>query len=107
MPAHEHHDHDHAPGHSHAHGHAHSHRPANYDRAFAIGIALNIGFVVIEAADGIAANALALLADAGHNLGDVWGLVRGWGGAGLVRRRPTARYPYGLKRSSILVSLAN
>src|ERR1700687_4184319 len=105
MPAHEHHDHDHAPGHS--HGHAHSHGPANYDRAFAIGIALNVGFVVIEAAYGIAANSLALLADAGHNLGDVLGLVMAWGAATLVRRRPTARYTYGLKRSSILVSLAN
>ncbi len=99
MPAHEHHDHNHAPGHSHG--------PANYDRAFAIGIALNIGFVIIEAAYGIAANSLALLADAGHNLGDVLGLVMAWGAATLVRRRPTARYTYGLKRSSILVSLAN
>src|SRR5258708_15521945 len=107
MPAHEHHDHDHAPGHNHSHGHAHSHGPANYDRAFAIGIALNVGFVVIEAAYGIAANSLALLADAGHNLGDVLGLVMAWGAATLVRRRPTARYTYGLKRSSILVSLAN
>jgi cobalt-zinc-cadmium efflux system protein len=107
MPAHEHHDHDRAPGHSHSHGHAHSHGPANYDRAFAIGIALNVGFVVIEAAYGIAANSLALLADAGHNLGDVLGLVMAWGAATLVRRRPTARYTYGLKRSSILVSLAN
>ena len=112
MPApqhhdHEHHDHDHASGHSHAHGHAHSHAPANFDRAFAIGIALNVGFVVVEAAYGIAANSLALLADAGHNLGDVLGLVMAWGAATLVRRRPTARYTYGLKRSSILVSLAN
>jgi cobalt-zinc-cadmium efflux system protein len=64
MPTHEHHDH--APGHSHghAHGHAHNHGPANYDRAFAIGIALNVGFVVIEAAYGVVANSLALLADA-------------------------------------------
>jgi len=107
MSAHEHHDHDHASGHSHAHGHAHSHAPANFDRAFAIGIALNVGFVVVEAAYGIAANSLALLADAGHNLGDVLGLVMAWGAATLVRRRPTARYTYGLKRSSILVSLAN
>src|ERR1700704_3920692 len=103
MPAHEHHDHDHAPGHSHAHDHG----PANYDRAFAIGIALNIGFVVIEAVYGIVANSLALLADAGHNLGDVLGLVMAWGAATLVKRRPSARYTYGLKRSSILVSLAN
>src|SRR5260370_27827445 len=103
MAAHEHHDHDHAPGHS----HADSQGRANYDRAFAIGMALNIGFVVIEAAYGIAANSLALLADAGHNLGDVLCLVMAWGAATLVRRRPTARYTYGLKRSSILVSLAN
>src|ERR1700716_713695 len=103
MPAHEHHEHDHG----HPQGRAHNHGPANYDRAFAIGIALNIGFVVIEAAYGIAANSLALLADAGHNLGDVLGLVMAWGAATLVRRRPTARYTYGLKRSSILVSLAN
>ncbi|HEX9522491.1 MAG TPA: cation diffusion facilitator family transporter [Reyranella sp.] len=107
MPAHEHHDHDHAPGHRRAHGPAHSHAPANFDRAFAIGIVLNIGFVVVEAAYGIAANSLALLADAGHNLGDVLGLVMAWGAATLVRRRPSARYTYGLKRSSILVSLAN
>src|SRR3979490_1240344 len=103
MPAHEHHDHDHAPGHS----HAHSHGPANYDRAFAIGIALNIGFVVIEAAYGIAANSLALLADAGHNLGDVLGLVVAWGARALGRGAPAGRYTYGLKRSSIRVSLAN
>src|ERR1700730_6801908 len=107
MPVHEHHDHDHAPGHSHRRGHAQSHGPANYDRAFSIGIALNVGFVAIEAAYGIAANSLALLADAGQNLGDVLGLVMGWGAAALVRGRPTARSAYGLKRSSILVSLAN
>src|SRR5260370_941977 len=107
MPAHEHHDHDHAPGHRRAHGPAHSHAPANFDRAFAIGIVLNIGFVVVDAACGIAANSLALLADAGHNLGDVLGLVMAWGAATLGRRRPSARYTYGLKRSSILVSLAN
>jgi cobalt-zinc-cadmium efflux system protein len=105
MSAHEHHDHDHAPGQS--HGHGHSHGPANYDRAFAIGIALNVAFVIVEAAYGIAANSLALLADAGHNLSDVLGLVMAWGAATLVKRRPSARYTYGLKRSSILVSLAN
>src|SRR3981189_1398022 len=97
MPAHEHHEHDHAPGHS----PAHTHGPANYDGAFAIGIALNIGFVVIEAAYGIAANSLALLADAGHNLGDVLGLVMAWGAATLGRRRPAARHTHGPKRRSL------
>src|SRR5258708_33908813 len=103
MPAHEHHDHDHAHGHSHAHNHG----PANYDRAFAIGIALNIGFVVVEAAYGVAANSLALLADAGHNLGDVLGLVMAWGAAPLCRRRPPALCLYGLDRHAIRVSLAH
>ena len=93
MSAHEHHDHDHAPGHGHSHAQVtrHSHGPANYDRAFAIGIALNIGFVVIEAAYGIVANSLALLADAGHNLGDVLGLVLAWGAASLAQAPPDAR----------------
>jgi cobalt-zinc-cadmium efflux system protein len=104
------HDHSHS-GHNHAHGHAHGHvhGPAarDFSRAFAIGIALNIGFVVVEAAYGFLANSLALLADAGHNLSDVLGLLLAWGAAALVRRRPTARHTYGLKRSSILASLAN
>ena len=104
------HDHSHS-GHNHAHGHAHGHvhGPAarDFSRAFAIGIALNIGFVVVEAAYGFLANSLALLADAGHNLSDVLGLLLAWGAAALVKRRPTARHTYGLKRSSILASLAN
>ena len=91
MPAHDHaahtghdHEHDHGghdhAGHSHG-GHGHSHAPANFDRAFAIGVALNVGFVVVEAAYGLIANSLALLADAGHNLGDVAGLLLAWGAA--------------------------
>ena len=104
------HDHSHS-GHNHAHGHAHGHvhGPAarDFSRAFAIGIALNIGFVVVETAYGFLANSLALLADAGHNLSDVLGLLLAWGAAALVKRRPTARHTYGLKRSSILASLAN
>ncbi|MBI1213101.1 MAG: cation diffusion facilitator family transporter [Alphaproteobacteria bacterium] len=93
--------------HGHHHGHVHSHGTANYGRAFAIGIVLNMGFVVIEAAYGIVANSLALLSDAGHNLGDVLSLVLAWGAAVLSRREPTARHTYGLRRSSILASLAN
>lgn len=115
MPAHDHghpeaHDHDHS-GHDHAGhahgGHGHSHAPANFDRAFAIGVALNVGFVVVEAAYGIISNSLALLADAGHNLGDVAGLLLAWGAAWLSRRAPTAKRTYGYGRTSILAALAN
>jgi cobalt-zinc-cadmium efflux system protein len=94
--------------HSHEHGHhGHNHAPADFNRAFAIGVALNAGFVVVEVIYGFLANSLALLADAGHNLGDVLGLLLAWGAAVLVKRRPTARHTYGLKRSSILASLSN
>src|SRR5882757_4797472 len=102
------HHHDHGQPHGHGHGHHHhSHAPADFNRAFAIGVVLNTGFVVVEAAYGFLANSLALLADAGHNLGDVLGLLLAWGAAVLVKRQPTARHTYGLKRSSILASLAN
>lgn len=97
---------------AHHHHHAHSetghhHGPANYDRAFAIGIALNLAFVILEAAMGFIAGSLALVADAGHNLSDVLGLVLAWGGAWLGRRAPTARRTYGYRRATILASLAN
>jgi cobalt-zinc-cadmium efflux system protein len=105
------HDHGHEPrGHDHAdhgHQHGHHHAPANFDRAFAIGISLNIAFVAIEAFYGWKVNSLALLADAGHNLGDVAGLVLAWGGAVAGRLRPGARYTYGWKRASILAAFAN
>lgn len=87
--------------------HEHAHRPANYDRAFAVGIGLNVSFVLIEAGLGTAANSLALLADAGHNLCDVLGLLLAWGASYLARRRPTERRTYGLRRSSILAALLN
>lgn len=92
-------------GHSHADGHVH--RPANYNAAFAIGIALNLTFVVVELIYGLKANSLALVADAGHNFGDVLGLVLAWVGALLALRRPTRRHTYGMRRSSILAALAN
>ncbi|MEG3856772.1 cation diffusion facilitator family transporter [Microcoleus sp. Z1_C4] len=93
--------------HNHSHGgHGHDHG-GNYNRAFAISIALNTGFVIIEAVYGILANSLALLADAGHNLSDVLGLLLAWGATILARRRPTARHTYGLRRSSILAALLN
>ena len=87
--------------------HQHSHEPTNYNRAFIISVALNTGFVIIEAVYGILANSLALLADAGHNLSDVLGLLLAWGASILVRRRPTERRTYGLRRSSILAALLN
>ena len=101
---HEHHGHAHAHDH---HGHAHAHAPANFDRAFAIGIALNAAFVAIEAFYGWKVNSLALLADAGHNLSDVAGLVLAWAGAAAGRLRPDARHTYGFKRASILAAFAN
>ena len=94
--------------HNHSHGgHGHDHGGGNYNRAFAISIALNTGFVIIEPVYGILANSLALLADAGHNLSDVLGLLLAWGATILARRRPTARRTYGLRRSSILAALLN
>ena len=87
--------------------HDHHHRFMNYDRAFAFGVALNIGFVIVEAAYGIMAGSLALLADAGHNLSDVLGLLLAWGANYLVRRKPTGRRTYGWRKSSILAALIN
>jgi cobalt-zinc-cadmium efflux system protein len=87
--------------------HDHDHAPANFNRAFAIGIALNIVFVAIEAFYGWKINSLALLADAGHNLSDVAGLVLAWGGALAGKVRPDARHTYGWKRGTILAAFAN
>ncbi|MGV3709708.1 MAG: cation diffusion facilitator family transporter [Gemmatimonas sp.] len=108
------HSHGHAGSHRHAHDHkhdhgapGHSHAPANFDKAFAIGITLNATFVLIEAMYGYRAHSLALVADAGHNLGDVLGLVLAWAGSTLARRKPTARRTYGLRRASILAALGN
>ena len=93
---------------AHNHGnHGHDLTVNNYNRAFIISVALNTSFVVIEAVYGILANSLALLADAGHNLSDVLGLLFAWGATILARRRPTSRRTYGLRRSSILAALLN
>jgi cobalt-zinc-cadmium efflux system protein len=94
--------HDHS-GHAH---HPHGAAP-DYGRAFAIGIGLNLVYVAAEAGYGLAAGSLALLADAGHNLGDVLGLGLSWGAALLGRREPSSRYTYGFRSSSILAALAN
>ena len=89
------------------HSHQHPTSAGTFDRAFAIGVALNLAFVVAETAGGLLANSLALLADAGHNLSDVLGLLLAWGASVLSRRGPTQRRTYGLRRSSILAALTN
>jgi cobalt-zinc-cadmium efflux system protein len=89
------------------HGHTHAHAPASFGRAFAIGIALNLGFVVIEALYGLIGNSVSLLADAGHNLSDVLGLGVAWLGSVLAQRAPTERFTYGMRGSSILAALFN
>jgi cobalt-zinc-cadmium efflux system protein len=105
---HDHHDHGaHGHGHSHGHGHHHHHAPADMGRAFAIGVALNATFVLVETAAGFWAGSMALLADAGHNLSDVLALLMAWGAAVLAKRAPTARRTYGLRKATILASLGN
>jgi cobalt-zinc-cadmium efflux system protein len=93
--------------HDHNHSHGHDHGPATFNRAFAIGIALNAAFVLIEGFYGWHINSLALLADAAHNLSDVAGLVLAWGGALAGKLQPDARHTYGWKRASILAAFAN
>ena len=100
------HDHTHGAG-GHSHSHAHSHAPKDFGFAFALGTALNLGFVAIEAIFGLMSNSTALLADAGHNLSDVIGLLVAWGAAVLAKRPATDRFTYGLRASSILAALGN
>jgi cobalt-zinc-cadmium efflux system protein len=100
---HGHHDHHH----DHGDHHGHSHGPADYGRAFAIGIVLNFGFVLVEATYGVLSGSMALVADAGHNLSDVLGLLMAWGATILSGRSPSERFTYGFKSSSILAALFN
>jgi cobalt-zinc-cadmium efflux system protein len=105
--------HDHAAhGHSHHHGHSHGpgghhHAPASFGRAFAIGIILNTVFVIVEAGYGFLSGSMALVADAGHNLSDVLGLIIAWGATILSGKSPSQRFTYGFKSSSILAALLN
>jgi len=108
----QHHDHKHEHKHDHDHGHGfghHHHHPAPADagRAFVLAIGLNAAFVAIEFTYGFIANSTALMADAGHNLSDVLGLVLAWGAALLTKSTPTRRFTYGLRGSSILAALLN
>lgn len=93
--------------HDHDHGHKHSHAPKSFDRAFALGASLNILFVIAEVFFGLVGNSTALLADAGHNLSDVLGLIVAWVAAALSRRAPSTRFTYGLRSTSILAALIN
>src|SRR5215470_4765737 len=105
--AHHHHDHAH---HDHAHGHdhaGHSHVPDRFGTAFAIGAFLNAAFVVAELIFGYAANSLALISDAVHNLSDVFALLLAWGAAWLSQKQPTQRHTYGYRRASIFAALFN
>jgi cobalt-zinc-cadmium efflux system protein len=93
--------------HDHGHDHGHDHAPRDFGRVFAIAIALNVVFVATEAAVGLWAGSLALLADAGHNLSDVLALLLAWGATALAKRAPTPKRTYGLRKATILASLAN
>ncbi len=116
---HDHHDHDHrddrSHGHGHAHGHAHghgsghghSHVPATFGSAFATATLLNIALVVLQVAYGVLAHSMALLADAGHNAGDVLALVLAWASHAMSQRHPTERYTYGFRSTSIMAALIN
>jgi cobalt-zinc-cadmium efflux system protein len=97
--------HDHG-GHDHG-GHHHHGVPDDFNNAFMIAVALNTVFVAIEFVYGYIANSTALMADAGHNLSDVLGLLLAWGAAILAKRAPSARYTYGLRSTSILAALGN
>ena len=99
--------HSHADGAHHGHHHHHHVPTEGHGRAFAIAVALNMAIVLGQAAYGVIAHSTALLADAGHNLSDVLGLLLAWGAARLATRRPSARYTYGYGSSSILAALAN
>src|ERR1700744_191226 len=105
------HEHTHGHTHSHSHGHAghhHAHAPvAGHGRAFALAVVLNIAIVIAQAVSGVIAHSTALLADAGHNLSDVLGLLLAWGAAWLTTRSPSGRYTFGYGSSSILASLIN
>lgn len=91
----------------HQHGHSHDHGPASYGKAFAIGISLNVLYVAVEGFYGFTVDSSALLADAGHNLSDVLSLVFAWAAITLAGKKPSRRYTYGLRRTTILVSILN
>jgi cobalt-zinc-cadmium efflux system protein len=115
----DHHDHGHGDGHAHNHahgshshdhgarGHAHNHAPTTFGTAFALATILNVSLVAIQVVYGVLAHSMALLADAGHNAGDVLALLLAWGSHVMSRRNPTEHYTYGFRSTSILAALIN
>src|SRR5581483_1641860 len=106
---HDHHGHSHDHGHDHGHGHhhGHAHTPSTFGAAFAIATALNLGLVAVQVIYGLMAHSMALLADAGHNAGDVLALLLAWGSHAVSQRNPTERYTYGFRSTSIMAALIN
>src|SRR5262245_52161433 len=103
---HDHHqDHYQSGGHGHRHGPRHSHAPTSFGGAFAISAILNIALVIAQVIFGVIANSVALLADAGHNFGDVLGLLLAWAAYGASQWRPTKRYTYGFCSAPIIAAL--
>jgi cobalt-zinc-cadmium efflux system protein len=102
-----HHDHGHEHGHGHSHGHHHHPAPTQFSLAFAIAVGLNLLFTIVEAIYAFNAHSMSLLSDAGHNLGDVLGLLISWGAIGLLAKKSTEKYSYGFKRTTILAALVN
>jgi cobalt-zinc-cadmium efflux system protein len=105
--AHDHAAQDHGHGHGHSHGHAHALSAEGINLRMGVAVGLNLIFVVVEGGFGFLSNSVALIADAGHNLSDVLGLVCAWGALLLGRRPPGAKFTYGLGRSSVLAALVN
>jgi cobalt-zinc-cadmium efflux system protein len=101
------HDHDEHHGHDHSHGVGHSHAPKDFNRAFAVGVFLNLALVIGQLVFGLVAHSLALVADAGHNFADVLGLLLAWWATRLARSIPTKKHTYGFRGVSILAALAN
>jgi len=93
--------------HSHEHAHSHAHGPGSHDTAFAVATLLNAAFVIVEGTYGLIGHSVALLADAGHNLSDVAALLIAWAASALARQRPSTRFTYGYRGSSILAALLN
>lgn len=93
--------------HSHEHAHNHVHESGGHDMAFAVGTLLNAAFVIVEGTYGFISHSMALLADAGHNLSDVAALLIAWAASALARQRPSTRFTYGYRGSSILAALLN
>ncbi len=97
----------HTHSHDHHAAHDHTHAPSNFNTAFAVATLLNFAFVVIEVIYAVSASSMSLLADAGHNLADVLGLLMAWGASWLLKREASEKYSYGYKKTTILSALAN